>query len=46
MPLVAERTETLAVPDTGRVLVLFLRGEEIGRRPVDLAPGEVTEVTF
>lgn len=46
MPLIDGRSETLAVPDTGRTVVLYLRGEEVGRMPVELEPGEVVEVTF
>jgi protocatechuate 3,4-dioxygenase beta subunit len=39
--LVAGRTETLAVPDTAAVLVLYKQGEEIRRVPLRLAAGEV-----
>ena len=46
MPLHEGRSDTLAVSDTGRTLVLFLEGEEIGRMPISLAQGEVTTITF
>ncbi len=40
------RSPTMAVPDIGTTLVLYLEGEEVGRMPIRLNPGEVTNVTF
>jgi hypothetical protein len=38
------RSDVLAVPDTGRTLVLFKGGAEATRLPVALKPGELTTV--
>ena len=46
LPLDGGQSATMAVPDIGRTLVLYLEGEEVGRMPVQLTPGEVVSVIF
>jgi RNA polymerase sigma-70 factor (ECF subfamily) len=46
LPITGGRSATMAVPDIGATLVLYLAGEEVGRAPIRLQPGEVTNVTF
>jgi hypothetical protein len=46
MPLHEGRSDTLAVSDTGRTLVLYLGDEEVGRMPIHLTPGEITSLTW
>jgi RNA polymerase sigma-70 factor (ECF subfamily) len=40
------RSDTLAVPDNGATLVLYLEGDEVARLPLKLVPGEVTTVVY
>ena len=46
LPILGERSDTMAVPDNGTTVVLYRNGEEVGRVPVQLLPGEVTTTTF
>jgi len=46
MPIHDGRSATLAVSDSGTGVVLFRDGREVGRMPVELRAGEVTEVDF
>ena len=43
-PIHEGRSDVLAVPDTGRTLVLFRAGAEVARSSVQLEPGKVTTV--
>jgi len=43
-PISQGLSDTIAVSDAGRTLVLYLQGQEVSRSPLDLAPGTMREV--
>jgi hypothetical protein len=43
-PLAEGRSDPLAVSDAARTLVLYKGAAEVGRKPLELTPGELTEV--
>ena len=43
-PILEGRSQTMAVTDAGRTLVLLLQGKEVNRVPLDLLPGKLKEL--